>query len=137
MIRSSWTKSPALEKLGTLPGFGNTLLIMHANGAQNWAASLVFGGGRKLRAHARHRIAPIAVASGAADGPHLEHVCRSRGEALDRHRPRAGEHAGALPGTGSVPLADSREPHFVAPRMRNGRDFQYQLGAVAEANVEN
>jgi hypothetical protein len=30
------------EKLGTLPGFGNTLLIMHANAAQNWAASLVF-----------------------------------------------------------------------------------------------
>ena len=28
------------EKTGT-PGFGNTLLIIHANAAQNWAASLV------------------------------------------------------------------------------------------------
>jgi hypothetical protein len=28
-----------IEKLGTVPGFGNTLLIMHANAAQNWAAS--------------------------------------------------------------------------------------------------
>jgi hypothetical protein len=26
----------------TLPGFGNILLSMHANAAQNWAASLVF-----------------------------------------------------------------------------------------------
>ena len=110
---------------------------MHANGAQNWAASLVFGGGRKLRAHARHGIAPIAVARGPADGPHLEHVCRSRGEAVDRHRPRVGEHAGGLPGTGSVPLTNSCESNFVAPRMRNRRDFQHQFGAVAEANVEN
>ena len=91
----------------------------------------------KLRAHARHGIAPIAVARGSADGPHLEHVCRSRGEAVDRHRPRVGEHAGGLPGTGSVLRADSRESHFVTPRMRNRRDFQHQFGAVAEANVEN
>jgi hypothetical protein len=31
-----------IETLGTMPGFGNTLLIMQANAAQNQAASLVF-----------------------------------------------------------------------------------------------
>ena len=36
-----------------------------------------------------------------------------------------------------VHLTNSRESHFVTPRMRNRRDFQHQLGAVAEANVEN
>jgi len=84
----------------------------------------------KLHAHARHRIAPIAVASGAADGSHLEHVGRSRGEAVDRHRSRVGEQASGLPGTRSVPLTDRRRPHFVTLRMHNRRDFQHQLGAV-------
>jgi hypothetical protein len=41
--------------------------------------------GSKSHAHARYRIAPVAVASGTADGPHLEHVGRSRSQAFDRH----------------------------------------------------
>ena len=89
-----------------------------------------------LRTHAQHRIAPIAVAGGAADGAHLEHVGCSRGEAVDRHRARVGEDACGLPGTGSVPDAD-RQPHFVRLCMRNRCDFQHQFGAVPEADVEN
>ena len=89
------------------------------------------------RAHAGRRIAPVAIAGGSADRPHLEEIGRSGREAVDAHRPRVGEQAGGLPRPRSVAGAHRRRPHFIALRMRDGRDSQHEFGAVAAADVEN
>jgi hypothetical protein len=92
---------------------------------------------RELRAHAGYGIAPVAIAGGSTDRPHLENIGHSGGEPLYAHRPRVGERTGGLPWPLSVVAANYRRMHFIALRMRNDRDVQHKFAAVAEAYAEN
>jgi hypothetical protein len=91
----------------------------------------------RLGAHARHRIAPVAIAGGSAYGAHLEDIGGPRDEPRDLYQPGTGKQTGRLPGAWDVAGTHRRHPHFVALGACDGGDFDCQLGTVPGIYAED
>lgn len=77
------------------------------------------------------RVAPVTVASAAADGAGLDLVHRSGGEVVDGHGAAAGVEAAVLPWTQGAAGTDYGETQLVAFGVFDRADAGDELAAVA------
>ena len=87
--------------------------------------------------HVADRVAPVAVAGGAAHGANLRLIHRAGGQAVEGHGAGVGEHAGGLHRAGRAAGSDDGIAHLVAAGGGHRLDLHEKLAGVAVVHVDD
>ena len=85
----------------------------------------------RLHAHVADRVAPVAVAGGAADGAHVNGISGTGRQTAEKHRPGPRKQAAGLPGATDTVRSDRRLLQFVRPGVKHLLHVYRKLPGVA------